>query len=410
MSSYKKNYNYFKGVFLVTGTCIGAGMIGVPVKTAAAGFLPTLAAFGVVWLVMTISALLLLEVSLSFPGEVNFISMTNAMFGKLGRNIAWVICLLFMYSIMAAFASGGATMITRLFPIDIKIAILIFMLPFVVIIDLGPKWVAIVNRILTIIVIASFMLLCITIVFSKTHALQPVKNLFIHTNLKVLLFSLPVIVTTFAYHEIIPSLKFYLKEEIFPLKMAIILGGIIPLIVYIAWELVILLLVPVFGTEGLISMLHSNKNPGDSLINYLLQSHQNAKILVFLVSFSFCALACSLTGTAWALFDFFADGLNITKNRKGKILLSCLTFLPSIMYAVIFPQGFLKALGFAGAFSAIIMIIYPALMAYKLRSQKSIVTELPVKYRVPVNKPLIIVILLFGVFILILEGISNFAK
>ena len=406
-----KNYNCFKGVCLITGTCIGAGMLGVPVKTAAAGFCPTVIAFGVVWLIMTCSALLLLEVSLSFPGEKNFISMTNTILGKTGKNIAWVIYLLFMYSIMAAYAAGGAAMVAGLLDIDIKIATWIFMLPFAVIIYLGTTWVAIVNRILTAGTIFFFILLCFSM-FVTVRTFQPIENLYIKSDWKVLFAALPLLVTTFSYHEIIPSLKSYLKEEVIPLKFAILLGGFIPLIVYIIWELVILLLVPVSGDNGLISMLSTNKNPSDSLIKYLLEHHHNVHILFFIIGFSFCALTCSLTGTAWALCDFFADGLAILKNKQGKLILSCLTFIPSIMYAIIFPQGFLKALGLAGAFSAILMVIYPALMAYKLRNTQHL-ANVPVKYRAPIGKILISIIFLFGALILMLEGIlgvSNFAK
>lgn len=402
---FKKKYHYFKGVPLITGTCIGAGMIGLPVKTAAAGFYPTIITLIIVWGIMTYSALLLLEVSLFFPGKHNFISMTNSIFGRVGKNIAWFVCLMFLYSIMGAFAAGGASMLSRLLFIDPKIAILLFMCPFAVIIYLGTNVVAMVNKILTIGIIGFFILLCFSICIT-THNLQPLANFTYSYDFKSLLISLPLIVTTFSYHEIIPSVKSYLKEEVIPLKIAILLGGFIPLIIYIVWELIILLLVPVSGIDGLISMLSANENPGDSLVKYLLENHNNISILFFMIGFSACALTCSFTGTAWALCDFFADGLH-TKNRA---MLSFLTFVPPIIYVMLFPQGFLKALGFAGAFSAIIMIVYPSLMAYKIRSNIDYISNKHLKYKVPINKLFIGLIFLFGVVIVILEGVSNFAK
>ena len=38
--------------FLIAGTSIGAGMLALPIKTAAAGFFPTIAMFIVVWCIM----------------------------------------------------------------------------------------------------------------------------------------------------------------------------------------------------------------------------------------------------------------------------------------------------------------------------------------------------------------------
>lgn len=396
-------YNYLKGVPLITGTCIGAGMIGLPVKTASAGFYLTIITLIIVWGIMTYSALLLSEVSLFFPGKNNFISMSNAIFGRIGKNIAWFVCLMFLYSIMGAFAAGGASMLSRVFLIDHKIAIFLFMLPFFIVIYLGTSVVAIVNRALTVGIILFFILLCASI-FMTAEKLQPFTNFNHNCDFKSLLMALPLIVTTFSYHEIIPSVKSYLSDKVTPLKIAILLGGFIPLVIYIIWEIIILLLVPINGKEGLVSMLLANNNPGDSLVKYLLDHHDNANILFFMVSFSFCALTSSFTGTAWALCDFFADGL-CTKNRS---LLSILTFVPPIIYVILFPQGFLKALGFAGAFSAVIMIVYPCMMAYKIRNDVNYHKN--IKYRAPINKLLIGGIFMFGVFIVILEVLSNFSQ
>ena len=58
----------FGGALLVTGTCIGAGMIGLPVKTAAIGFYPIVLLFSAVWLLMTCSAFLMLEASFALKG------------------------------------------------------------------------------------------------------------------------------------------------------------------------------------------------------------------------------------------------------------------------------------------------------------------------------------------------------
>ena len=415
----KINYQYLKGICLVAGTCIGAGMIGVPVKTAAAGFYPTLLAFSIVWGVMTASALLFLEASLFFTGPVNFISMTANIFGKFGKNIAWLVCLLFMYSVMAAYASGGAAIIMELWPIPIDdyVATVMFMLPFGIIIYLGTKWVSFFNRLLMAGVIVSFILLCCSLIFVSAGTLQTTDCLSCVVDFKVLLHALPLIIITFGYHEIIPPLKSYLKEEIAPLKSAIFIGSIIPLIIYIIWQLVILLLIPASGADGLNEMLSYNKNPSSSLIDYINDHYNSKNIIRCFTSFSFFALTCSLTGSSWALFDFFADGLSIFRNKKGRVFLSLVTFGPPVIYAIIFPEGFLKALSLAGAFSAMIMIIYPVLMVWKIRNNQKRIAHSDlhtidsinkdIKYKAPFGKISMSMIFLFGVFIIVLEIINH---
>ena len=114
---------------------------------------------------------------------------------------------------------------------------------------------------------------------------------------------------------------------------------------------------------------------------------------------------------AWALSDFLADGFKIVKNSQGKLFLTVLTFIPPIIYSIFFPAGFLKAVGFAAVLSCMLTIVYPSLMVWKLRHKKFIYHPNLMdnsRYKAPVGSKLIIVIMLFGVFIMLLECINNF--
>ena len=158
------NKIHWGGILLVAGTCIGAGMIGVPVKTASSGLYITLLAFVGFWLISTWCGLMFVEISLAFKGEINFISMVKEILGNFHKKIAWIIYLLFMYSIMAGYTAGGAGMIQQWFkhilPMNIYLAIPVFLLPFIFIIYRGAKWIDLVNRFLTCGLIGSFILLC----------------------------------------------------------------------------------------------------------------------------------------------------------------------------------------------------------------------------------------------------------
>lgn len=68
-------------MFLVAGTCIGGGMLALPVATGVSGFFPSIAIMLVCWLAMTITALLLIEVSLWMEEGVHLISMTSRILG-----------------------------------------------------------------------------------------------------------------------------------------------------------------------------------------------------------------------------------------------------------------------------------------------------------------------------------------
>lgn len=92
-SSKVQEGSLFGGTLLITGSCIGAGMLGLPILTGIAGFIPTLAMFFIAWIFMTSTALLLVEASTWFHTPVNFLTMTQKSLGKYGKSISWLLYL-----------------------------------------------------------------------------------------------------------------------------------------------------------------------------------------------------------------------------------------------------------------------------------------------------------------------------
>lgn len=406
INSLKKNYENKKniintiigGSLLVSGTCIGAGMIGLPVKTGVLGFYPALAIFFGIWIIMTFSALYMLEVSFYIKGETNLIGMAQKTLGRFGKGFAWIIYIIFLYSLMAAYTSGGATMIADIMEFSIQntfdiVAIsLLFIFGFGLIVYFGAKCVDYVNRLFMIGLIASYICL---IYFVEGD--QNLINTNSFGNNKYILSALPILVTSFGYHLLIPTLKSYFKENIFALRIAIILGGLIPAIVYCFWEYEILSLIPVWGKNSLVSMLDSHENPAELLVRHSVQDVNIVKNSIR--TFSLLALVTSFIGVAISIFDFFADGFKIKKTHKGRLILATLTFVPPAIYTIAYPGGFLLALGHAGIFAAILLIIYPAAMAFSGRYIQKFATP----YKVTGGKFTLIAVLLFGILVIVAE-------
>lgn len=384
------------GVLLIGGTCIGAGMLGLPIMTAAAGFFPAMGAFLFVWFFMTIAAFAYLEVSMRFEGDVNLISMVHTTLGDGAKWLAWVAYMLFLYSLMAAYTAGGTSIFANLLNIQMQnvqqsiILATIFIVPFAVIVYLGTTTVDYVNRILMAGFIATFILLCTIFLYSPVED----NHFYAFGNPKYLLFSFPLIVTSFGYHTLIPTLKSYFQEDMKKLRLVFVLGGLSPLIIYAIWELIILFLVPTWGDNGLVYILNHNKaNPAEAMARAI--SAQNGNIHRIVTWFSYFALTSSFIGVGLGIRDFFADGLHIKKNHLGSFILTVLTFGPPFLYTLIYPQGFILALKYAGVFAAILLIIYPVIMTWRARY----VTKLKGKYKLWGGKPLLLATLAFGLFV-----------
>jgi tyrosine-specific transport protein len=383
---------------LVAGTCIGAGMLGLPISTSIGGFFGSAAALFISWIFMSASALLMLEVSLWFPGETNLISMIQRTIGVKASYFAWFIYVFFLYALMAAYTTVAGKMIDEslLVPVGSVVLCLLFGLA----IYLGSSWTDHINRWL---MLGLFIFYCALVWNLVPHVSG--EYLFCGQPLRLIRTG-PLLITTFGFHHLIPSLKTYLNQDIKSLRRAILLGSFLSLAVYIIWQMLILGSLPLEGTGGLLSLLEGEMKEGKQSVlelSYLLsQKTQDSNIGLFFNGFSFCAILTSFIGVAFGLFDFFADGLSIQKTSIGRIQLVTLTFVPPLLISIFFPQ-FLKILQLAGIFATILLLLFPVLMVFYGRYLKKIPTE--ENYQVCGGKILLLLVMVFSVMIF---GLSLF--
>jgi tyrosine-specific transport protein len=188
-----------------------------------------------------------------------------------------------------------------------------------------------------------------------------------------------------------------------------LLGSLLPLIVYLLWEIIVLGVIPVSGEKGLVAILHQEHVSGKQAVIELTQllSHllHNQHINLLAGIFGLCAMLTSFIGVALGLFDFFADGFHIPKTAKGKVILALLTFFVPVMIAIFYPR-FITALHYAGFFAAILLVIFPALMVWIGRYRLQIKSE----YQVMGGKALVVATFLFGMGVIVLEVLHRLNK
>ncbi len=389
----------FGGALLVSGTCIGAGMLSLPISTAAGGFYASIGAFIFCWLMMTLTAFLMLEISLSYPEETNLITMAKTTLGKWGAILAWICYLLFLYSLMGAYTAGASGILAKVYTklsIPESLSLPTFVGFFALVVYLGTRWVDGVNRVMMIgLFVAYFALVGITAPKVEWSYLQ-------NGNSKYLWASAPLLVTSFGFHLLIPSLKNYMHGNVKELRYAIFWGSLLPLIVYLFWEFIILGTVPSSGADGLIAM-NQTEQPVVSLTHALSVALSNTWITLLARIFGFCAMLTSFIGVALGLFDFLADGFHIQKNMRGKLLLAVMTFLPPVCFVIFYPSGFLLALRYAGVFASILLVLYPAIMVWRNRYSLKLVAP----YRVIGGRASLIFAIVFGVGVICLEILQD---
>lgn len=342
-------------VLLIAGCCIGAGMIGLPVLSAAAGFMPSTLAMALSYLFTTATGLLLLEATLWFDQRVNLLSIAQYGLGKAGKYLAATLFLFLFYSLFVAYLDGGAQMATSFIAYTLGMAIsraaglILFLLLVVGTMYCGTRGVVRVNRALMVALATAYVAL---VIVGLPHV--KVENLLL-VNWKATLGTLPILFICFGFQNMVPSVTYYLKKNVSALRTTIVLGNLLPFFFYFLWNYVIL---------GMLSVENLQQSQGEEMVVGLLEgSAKGGLVLLFVKAFSFFALFTSFLAIAVSFIDFFRDGLK--KSLKGgmgsELLIYALVFLPPALCSLLYPHLFLRALGFAGG--VVDVILYGALPA-----------------------------------------------
>jgi tyrosine-specific transport protein len=375
-------------VFVTAGTAIGAGMLALPLVSAGMGFAWASVAFLGIWAVMWITGLLTLEIALAFKApHNNYRTMAQATLGKPGQIISYLAYLLLLYALISAYISGGASILeaASLLVFETALPIWANALIFTGLLGLIVSWstraLDYANRGLFI-----GKLVLLALVFSLFIPQIKVTQLFAQHEAIYLWAALPVVITSFGYHPVIPSLCHYLNEDPKALKKVIFIGSFLPLIIYLLWLGALLGTLPLKGEENSVSdlMLAINALEGSAWLSPALNL------------FAQVALITSFLGVSLGLFDFLRDKKDKQPHRARTALL---TFLPPLGVVLFYPNGFVQLLSYASIFVAITLVILPALMAYRLRRMP----EYSSPYRVPGGDLALILIGLIGVGFVLVE-------
>jgi tyrosine-specific transport protein len=386
----------FGGILLVSGSCIGAGMLALPIATGLAGFFPSLVAMFLAWAFMTFTGLILVEISGWFFGQVNLVSMAQESLGATGKWVAWLSYLFLFYSLLVAYVAASGTIFSDILKEVFGLSIpgwfgsLLFTGLFGWIIYLGTKPVDLFNRLLMFGLIAAY----IGMVGVGVAKIDP--KLLLHYAPKYVFSSLPILVVSFGFQNVIPSLAAYLKGDLRRVRLAIMGGSLMTLAVYLLWSLLVQGIVPYEGAEGILSSFQQGKEATHAL-NAALHSKW---LTVFAQGFAFFAIVTSFLAQGLTLTHFLADGLKISPIASSGRLLTFVALVPPLLFALYDPTVFFKALNFAGGICAVILFgILPTAMAWIGRYQKRITSN----YHVTGGRTSLIFAAGFSVFVIACE-------
>lgn len=381
----------FGSALIVAGTTIGAGMLAMPLTSAEMGFGYTLILLFVLWALLSYSALLFVEVyQKAERQDAGIATLAEQHFGIVGRILATLSLVIFMYAILTVYALGGGNLITPFLEFAgenaTTVAIIGFVVIFGIAVAIGTKAVDGFTRLLFVAKLVAFffvLFMMLPKVTMENLGAMPLKYL-------AIISASPVFFTSFGFHVVIPSINNYLDNDVRRLRIAIIGGTAIPLVAYILWQM---------ATHGVFSQVQFieiiRQDPTlNGLVSATYQATGSEFISASVRIFSALALITSFLGVALALVDCLDDLLKRLNLKAGRLSLSLLTFVPVLLFAL-FYRDFLAVLTYAGQMFTFYGLVLPVGMAWVLRRK---FPDLP--YRVIGGNLGLLVALILGLLII----------
>ena len=392
------------GAMIIGGTIIGAGMFSLPVVMSGAWFFWSLLALIFTWFCMLHSGLMILEANLNYHIGASFDTITKDLLGN-GWNIINGLTVAFvLYILTYAYISASGSVIQHTFAqmdlaVPARLGGLAFALVVAFIVWLSTKAV---SRMTTIVLgakILTFFMTCGGLMWHVEPAI-----LFNHAEvnasyLPYVLMTLPFCLASFGYHGNVPSLMKYYGKDPLTIRRCLLLGTLMALVLYIIW---------LVGTMGniprpaFIAIAEKGGNI-DVLVQTLSGLLNSSTLDLLLTVFSNFAVASSFLGVTLGLFDYLADLFKFDDSRLGRFKTALVTFLPPIAGGLLWPNGFIYAIGFAGLAATVWAAIVPALLARASRRRFG-----SPNYRVWGGNAMIILILCFGGANAIIHILSSF--
>ncbi|MGE6169959.1 aromatic amino acid transporter [Aeromonas media] len=376
------------GACIIASVCVGAGMLGLPSAGAGAWTSWSSLAIILTMIIMTVSGWMLLEAFKPYELTASFNSVTKDLLGH-KINVFNNLTVYFVGGILLyAYITSSGLILSGLLGINSQFASVLFVLVFSCFVWHSTRAV---DRIS--VVLIAFMVLSFVFGVSGLAANIDATRLF-HSLTEELgqapyaLAMLPVALTSFGYHHSVASMRAYYGEEQ-KAKQAILGGTLIALALYLLW------LLSIFGNlpRSAFGPVIAKGGDVDVLLGALASVIESKRVSNAINLFSMAAILSSFIGVGLGVFDYLADLFKFDNSRAGRAKSWGVTFLPPLLLSLLFPFGFVVAIGYAGAAATVWACIIPALLAKKSR-------ELAPQgggFKAPGGQPMVVAVILFGV-------------
>lgn len=363
-----KQYNgFFKNRAAIAtatlmGTIIGAGILGIPYVVAKTGFLYGFIIIVLVGLASMALNLFLGEVVLRTKGHHQLTGYAGKYLGSWGKRITAAAMFLGIYGALTAYLIGeGATLFT-IFGVGSPLlySILFFLIGSFIV----YRGVKTTGRAELILISLLFLMVILIGVFSFDHI--KLSNLATHDITKIFV---PYGVVLFAFigFASIPEIREELGAEAKKMRKVLLVGSIIPILLYIVFAAIIIGIVGLNNFELL--------QPNERIATIALSIYSQPLLGLFANLLAVLAMFTSFLALGMALLDIYECDYKLSKNMA-----LILTFSVPLIIIMFNLTSFITVLGITGVFSGGLNGIAIVLMNWKSKKAGDRKSEFSLKW------------------------------
>ena len=291
-------------ILLVAGTCIGSGMIALPMVLAKIGIIPSLLLMLLMWGIIYYTAIINLEINLQAGKAMSLGDLGRKFSGKIAELIGTSSFKILSFALVAVYIYAGSSIAQTMLNLQdtsfISIAT-IYAVVSTILLMLPIKFLDYINRILFMGLLAVIALLVAGLVTEINWSNLP---LFASSssNISAWIIVTPVVFTAFGFHGSLPTLINYCDNDQKILKKVFLWGCCIPSMVYIIWTFSILAVVHNNNPELYNQMILGKVEVGDLIQELsLIVKSKSVQLLIWWISL--LAIVTSLLGVGMSLCE-----------------------------------------------------------------------------------------------------------
>jgi len=325
-----KKHNLWVASATLMGTIVGAGVLGIPYAIAQSGLLIGIIHLLILGFTILILHLCIGEIALRTKGTHQLSGYMSKYLGKPGKYFMMISMIIGIYGALTAYILGEGEIFKIITGGNPFLYSLLFFLIASAILYHGIKATGRAELAVT-------ALMIITIFIIGAFAYDKINFAYLTgTHVKNFFMPYGVILFAFVGTAAIPEIRAQLSKDRQKLKKAIIIGSIIPILLYLIFAIVVVGVVGLANFESL--------GPNERIATIALSLFSAPHIALFANIFAAFAMLTSFLGLGLALKEMYIYDCGINKTTAF-----FLTVSPPLVIALLGLTSFITVIAFAGA-------------------------------------------------------------